>query len=147
MKQYNGLMKGETGYEHYFINYYLYLPFSKNQEEFCLTKSIDLMQKLNLIEHSKKEEFLSVLKSFYNNLKIYNDMPCDEIKHKLKSERKNLRTEQPFSNFDPLSLIIYGDFKYKNENVEVYLHQRTMKKVLYKKREYSLIHPLVDIRK
>ena len=38
--------------------------------------------------------------------------------------------------------IIYGDFKYKNEQVEVFLHQRTSKKVKYKKREYAEIHPI-----
>ena len=38
--------------------------------------------------------------------------------------------------------IIYGDFKFKNEQVEVYLHQRTSKKVKYRKREYAEIHPI-----
>ena len=38
--------------------------------------------------------------------------------------------------------IIYGDFKFKNEQVEVYLHQRTSKKVKYRKREYAQIHPI-----
>ena len=41
-----------------------------------------------------------------------------------------------------LSNFIYGDYIYNNENVEVFLHQRTMKKVRYKKRSYSTIHPI-----
>jgi hypothetical protein len=45
---------------------------------------------------------------------------------------------------DMVRYVVYGDYKYRNEEVEVFLHQRTMKKVKYKKREFDIIHPIDD---
>ena len=38
--------------------------------------------------------------------------------------------------------IIYGDYKLKNQKVEVFLNQRTSKKIKYDKKEYEEIHPI-----
>jgi hypothetical protein len=170
-------MKSEIGYEHYFLNYYLYLPFSQNQEEFVLKESLKLMHGMGIKKFSNSDEltkFLKEIDSLFDDFKNFCDCDVKAIKEKLKLKNKkrieiildDLRRGEDYENLFPNHLssivkgknfddknlfdendkitsnIIYGDYIYNNENVEVYLHQRTMKKVRYKKRSYSTIHPI-----
>jgi hypothetical protein len=165
-------MKNEIGYEHYFINYFLFIPFSKVQEENTIQETVKIIAKLGIVEfidHNEIKIFYSKVLESMECIKKYSSMEVDKIKNSLNLPNKNLAKDyklyltknfnseskmninfnmsmdnnQCFDNNDPiLSKIIYGDYKYKNENVETFLHQRTMKKVKYKKREYDLIHPI-----
>lgn len=180
MKQYKNLMNGEIGYEHYFINYYLYLPFSMAQEKKVIEDTLKIMFEMKLIksisenstESIAEKELLLKVANFFHKLNNISQYEAKEIKRKItlqnKQRTENLTNEiskefkQIFPNFisnlltnlnteeiqfyennkENLQNIVYGDYKLKNENVEVYLHQRTTKKVKYKKREYNLIHPI-----
>jgi hypothetical protein len=162
-------MKGEIGYEHYFINYYLYLPFSTIQEEVTVKETIKIMHDLGVKKFNNStdfEIFLKDIQSLYihmenlssievekikNNLKLNNSKRVELIISEIESDYKNIfpnyiniinNIHKTFfhENDKKFSNIIHSDYKHKNENVEVYLHQRTMKKVKYKKREYPSIH-------
>jgi hypothetical protein len=60
----------------------------------------------------------------------------NKLNQNIKINNNNINTEQNINN------IIYGDYLERNSLVEVFLHQRTMKKVKYKKREFDAIHPI-----
>lgn len=167
-KQYQKMINGEIGYEHYFINYYLYFPFSQYQEEIAIYETLKIMNNLKIlnlesVEHL--ETFLNKLQKWYIAIKKSNDMDKKEIKKLLSipnERRVNLNTKEllTYQKYFPkfskhgiydkeiydennasINSIIYGDYINRNQNVEVYLHQRTMKKVKYKKREYDSLHP------
>lgn len=172
IKQYHNLCNGEIGYEHYFMNYYLYLPFSKNQEYLCITETLKLLNEMNLISKDEVVELVKKVDGLLKKMKKFSTSDIDQIKEKLslsnkrvlnntvdnlKKEYKKLFDESKFNKFlednylnlkfydekdDICNKVIYGDFIHKNENVEVFLHQRTMKKIKYKKREYDFIHPI-----
>ncbi len=193
-------MGNGIGYEHYFLNYYLYLPYSKIQEEMTIFESVKYLLDLNLIElkdhKSKKyiDVFFRELSDVLLNMKNYSKCEVDQIKKELRqinkikiilnyteinnmiSILKNFNIEKNYKNIskndinksfigskeklndninnnlsnsdlnDISKRIIYGDFINKNESVEVFLHQRTMKKVKYKKRDFSEVHQF-DIEK
>jgi len=172
------MMKSEIGYEHYFLNYFLYLPFSQKQEESVLKESLKLMNVMGIKKFGNSEElkqFLEGVRNLFDDIKKFCDSDVKEIKKGLNMDNKKRveiilgefrREGSEFNNLFPnhftsvlkgesnenrifydendkiLSNFIYGDYIYNNENVEVFLHQRTMKKVRYKKRSYSAIHPI-----
>lgn len=172
------MMRSEIGYEHYFLNYFLYLPFSHIQEEYVIKDTLKLMNEMGIKKFISKDDlnnFLMEVESLFDDLKNYCESETNFIKNKLNlknkkridiikeetSRDKNFKRffKNHLQNFDVddvlkenenfydennriVSNIIYGDYMYNNENVEVYLHQRTMKKVRYKKRSYSILHPI-----
>ena len=171
------MMKSEIGYEHYFLNYFLYLPFSQIQEDKIIKDSLKYMNELGLVKFSKIEDikiFMEDVNCLFEEIKKYCESDVKLVKQKLKLMNKRridviieeLRDDKIMKKYFPISSdnifsiissekklffdenekimsnIIYDDYKYNNENVEVYLHQRTMKKVRYKKRSYNLIHPI-----
>lgn len=185
-------MGNGIGFEHYFINYYMYLPFSKYQEDINNLESLKYMIDLNLIELDKKNRcfcnldfFLTELKEVINNMENFTKLETSEIMNAMKkvNELKIIQIKgeikkffHTFQNFYDAKMIceyssmvndvqkeeknncfsnnnfnniIYGDYLDKNENIEIYLHQRTMKKVKYKRREYFDIHQMdtYDIEK
>jgi hypothetical protein len=189
LKQYQQLMGNGIGFEHYFLNYYLYLPFSKTQEEITIFESAKYLLDLSLIsikdQNSKNsiDNFFKELTEVLSNMKNYSKCEIDEIKNKLNQTNENKRIFyrneinsimvklQKFihdkeieiakcdlklvnqdliddkNNLSEISKrIIYGDYISKNESVEVFLHQRTMKKVRYKKRDFSEVHQ-IDLEK
>jgi hypothetical protein len=90
----------------------------------------------------KKEDIDDLLNKVMNSVNLLNDfskISAEKIKDSLNDE---VVKRFDIQNNPLLNNITYGDFKYKNEEVEVFLHQRTSKKVKYKKREYAEIHPL-----
>ena len=128
-------MNNEIGYEHHFMNYLLYLPYSVHQEQFTLIETLKLMKEygiINIRNEIELKSFLNKLIKITDKIKKFNCKEIKEIKNQLCSN----------SDDELIKFIIHGDYKHKNENVEVYLHQRTMKKVKYKKREYDNIHPI-----
>ena len=70
-----------------------------------------------------KNHFPNFVKEYTNSFKKENNIFFDEDDNYTK-------------------YIIHGDYIYKNENVEIFLHQRTMKKIKYKKRDYNNLHPV-----
>lgn len=188
LNQYEQLMGNGIGFEHYFLNYYLYLPFTKQQEEITIFESAKYLLDLNLItiknlkNNNNIDFFFKELNEILSNMKNYSKCEVDEIKNKLleanenkrkiyqeeisllalklnnfiinKSKEKDLNIINAESEKDRLIVndknhlneiakkIIYGDYVNKNESVEVYLHQRTMKKVKYKKRDFSEVHQI-----
>jgi hypothetical protein len=78
------------------------------------------------------DKLLERVNNAIDKIAKFNSIDNKEIKDRLLSKEQN----------DISKYIIYGDYKYKNENVEVFLHQRTMKKVKYRKREYDSVHPI-----
>lgn len=141
-------MKGEIGYEHYFINYFLFIPFSRDQECESTVEAIKIMIDLNIIKESDYQSLLNSVLEISNKIKEFNSCDTTFFKTELSKPNKMLRLGYNFNeniydeNNKNINNIVYGDYKYKNENVEVFLHQRTMKKVKYKKRTYDLIHPI-----
>ncbi len=130
-----GLLDGEIGYEHHFMNYLLYLPYSNKQEEDVMIESIKKMKESGISNIKNQEDLDKLLKKINNVMEkviAFNNMDNNEIKKRLNECSRDDITKD----------IIHGDYKYKNENVEVFLHQRTMKKIKYKKREYDSIHPI-----
>lgn len=181
ISQFQNLMKSEIGYEHYFLNYYLYLPFSRNQEISNIVETFKIMSEMNMVSNtnmkkftgSELQNFLSSVENIFNKMKNISNLSVQEIKDKLSFPNKkrneiiikeNLKKfEKIFPNYiekyvqdfnskkdsffydekdEKIQHIINGDFVNKNESVEIYLHQRTMKKVKYKKRDYDSIHPI-----
>lgn len=181
ISQFQNLMKSEIGYEHYFLNYYLYLPFSRNQEISNIVETFKIMSEMNMVSNtnmkkfkeSEIQNFLSSVENIFNKMKNISNLSVREIKDKLSFPNKkrneiiikeNLKKfEKIFPNYigkyiqdfnsekdsffydekdEKIQHIINGDFVNKNESVEIYLHQRTMKKVKYKKRDYDSIHPI-----
>ena len=161
------MIAGEVGYEHYFMNYYLYLPFSRDQESIAIKESIEILTEMEILKLDKLNEMVEEIEKVYESMKKISVINPKEIKEKLKLPNKKridiikndmkLQFDNSFclndnssqhpneffnENDEIFSNYIYGDYKYKNENVEVYLHQRTTKKVKYKKREFNLIHPI-----
>jgi len=178
-------MGNGIGFEHYFLNYYLYLPFSKTQEEMTIFESVKYLLDLNLITIKDEKGFQTIEKFFkelrdillimkkysacevegiknelyeineekrkiytneiHNIIKALQKFSDDGLKNKLDMTsqsiyNKNIKCEE--KNDEIVKRIIYGDYINKNELVEVYLHQRTMKKVKYKKRDLSEIHQI-----
>jgi hypothetical protein len=164
-------MHNEVGYEHYFINYFLYLPFSKKQEHIVISESVKILINAGILKYEDLDSFLLSVRNIFNKMKILSNQPLEELNKKLSLPNKkrlnlffndDLHIKQLFPNFvneylkliknekfqffeendNGIKYIINGDYIYKNENVEIFLHQRTMKKVKYKKREYDNIHPV-----
>jgi hypothetical protein len=182
ISQFQNLMKSEIGYEHYFMNYYLYLPFSRNQEISNIVETFKIMSEMNMVSNTgmKKftdnelQNFLNSVQIIFDKMKNISNLSVKEIKERLSlpnkkrneiTVRENLKNfEKIFPNYignyvekfndekkessfydekdEKVQHLIYGDFVNKNESVEIYLHQRTMKKVKYKKRDYDIIHPI-----
>ena len=101
-----------------------------------ILQALRFMIEKNFIFDENLEEILKNLNEKIKLLSQFNNLEVKEIKNCLKILNPNNQKNQILKG------ITYGDFKYKNEQVEVFLHQRTSKKVKYKKREYSEIHPL-----
>jgi len=192
-------MGNGIGFEHYFMNYYLYVPFSKSQEEITIFESAKYLLDLNLISIKDKKNsvnninnidfFFKELGELFSKMKDYSKCGVDEIKNKLSDANENkkkiyqkelcslfaklnnfidkkekiseaksekdclvvlaeINNDNKNKNYlnDIANRIIYGDYVNKNESVEVYLHQRTMKKVKYKKRDFCEVHQ-VDLDK
>jgi hypothetical protein len=156
-------MRGEIGFEHYFMNYFLYLPYSMDQELNSIVETLKIFNELNLFKNEEFDLIINRIENFWEkinkiseedilniqkNLNLPNKRKIDLLRGILNKEFGNifkckLNEISYYNEFDDkYKNIIYGDFKMKNENVEVYLNQRTMKKVKYKKREFNLIHPI-----
>ncbi len=90
----------------------------------------------------KKENIDGLINKVMNSVNLLNDfskISAEKIKESLNDD---VVKRFDIQNNPLLNNITFGDFKYKNEEVEVFLHQRTSKKVKYRKREYAEIHPL-----
>ncbi len=114
------------------------------------------MIKINFLNQDDQANarFLNKLTTTVESIKEYNKTPIEDIKAFLDLENcYNLNMIETSSNithkkcYDSkehknLVNIIYGDYRFKNQKVEVYLNQRSSKKVKYKKKEYDEIHPI-----
>ncbi len=110
----------------------------------------DINQIKHLMENREKlpnyiriNEMNNLLKNFQM---FINEKTTDNDLINILEEKKNtddIKVNIENDNLNQVkNKIIYGDYTAKNESVEVYLHQRTMKKVKYKKRDYAEIHPM-----
>jgi hypothetical protein len=66
IKQYQSLMKEEIGFEHYFMNYFLYLPFSKEQEFKTVVETLKLMNEWGICKFNEKNEVEFFLREIEN---------------------------------------------------------------------------------
>ncbi len=149
-KQFENLMARQPGNENFFLNYYLYLPFSQKQEEDNIKEILSLLNEMGVVKFKNKEDlnlFLDSVCKLFSDISDFDKAEVKEIKKELRRRNKKqglINDNLSYFNEDNsvLSKIIYGDYIYKSENVEVFLHQRTMKKVRYKKRPFSVLHPI-----
>jgi hypothetical protein len=143
-------MARQPGNENFFLNYYLYLPFSQKQEEDNIKEILSLLNEMGVVKFKNKEDlnlFLDSVCKLFSDISDFDKAEVKEIKKELRRRNKKqglINDNLSYFNEDNsvLSKIIYGDYIYKSENVEVFLHQRTMKKVRYKKRPFSVLHPI-----
>jgi hypothetical protein len=134
------MLSNEIGYEHYFQNYLLYLPYSQQQEIMSITEALNVMSAMGIIDIHLKEDIdtlLNKVQLVMRRISEYNKLDNKVIKEILSKSNPIAKGKD-----DLIQYIIYGDYKYRNEEVEIYLHQRTMKKIKYKKREFEQIHPI-----
>lgn len=143
--EYQNLINSEPGYEHYFIKYYLYMPYSKKQETDCIYKSIKILYNfLNVIE-SKKLNNNEIINSVNLHLDSYlNLIKSIKIsKDSLKVIKDNNKNNTDIINYEEYKHInnnIYGDLIEDIEEVTINLHQRTNKTIKYIKNDYEIIH-------
>jgi hypothetical protein len=93
------------------------------------------MKELGISKFASQDDIDILLNRINNTMKRiakFNNIDNKEFKNKLLNNVKD----------EDSKYLIHGDYKYRNNNVEVFMHQRTMKKVKYKKREYDTIHPI-----
>lgn len=127
LNQIDLLKNQETGVEHYYLHYYLYLPFTQKQEIACLNKALSQLRQIN------KDIDLSIILNSYSNLqKQMNDFYSYDI-NTLKNDLSSNTTNQ-YKKY-----IIYGDI-FDSKLVDVNLHQRTAQKIKYNKNTYNTIH-------
>lgn len=160
--QYTSLLESDNGNEHYFLNYFLYLPFTKRQEVNCILNSIQYLDSIGLFQEDSKvskyiNSFDSHVHDFNHNCKWnkkmkYHDLIYsyfkvhDYIKYFQSYEKAQLKKEIYSSNGNDnqskaVKSIIYGDI-FDEEVVDVNIHQRTFIKVKYYKNAYDKIHKL-----
>jgi hypothetical protein len=104
---------------------------------------------INITSEDELKLFAEKIIKTMKNFEDFNKISKDEIKSKLNMYPCMLHREENCIDHVDIKYkmsviggIIWGDYKYKNEDVDVFLHQRTNKKIKYKKREYSRIHPI-----
>ncbi len=90
MNQYNNIINNEVGYEHYFLNYYLYLPYSKNQEEITIFEAIKYLYDMELLKNDdiniNLDNFFCELIDILTFIKKYSDKDIKEIEKDLNKE-------------------------------------------------------------
>ena len=113
--QLSRLFEGEDGYEHFFLSYFVYLPYRLPDVTEALKESLDKLEKN----------------------KLNDGKALDGVRNAFEAMR--LDVENDGSRF------INGDYKKRNQKVEIQLSQRSSKKVSYVKREFSQINQLDKI--
>jgi hypothetical protein len=90
LNQYNNIINNEVGYEHYFLNYYLYLPYSKNQEEITIFEAIKYLYDMELLKNDdiniNLDNFFCELIDILTFIKKYSDKDIKEIEKDLNKE-------------------------------------------------------------
>ena len=112
-------------------------------ENYSNSDNSEIQKNLNKIDKNKIKSLERIKFKFYFDL----INKCENNKNNSCFSAPDLLIEikdnDPENNIDKISKnIIYGDYKHKNQEVEVFLHQRTMKQIKYKKREFSKIHSI-----
>lgn len=160
--QYTSLLESDNGNEHYFLNYFLYLPYTKRQEVNCILNSIQYLDSIGLFQEENKiskdiDSLDSQVLGYNNDCKLnkkikYYDLIYsyfkvhDYIKYFQSYEKAQLKKEI-YSSYGTdnqskaIESIIYGDI-FEEEVVDVNIHQRTFIKVKYYKNAYDKIHKL-----
>jgi len=154
-------MEQETGFEHYFMHYYLYMPFSKKQEIAAHTKTLLLMKTHKFLtkdieldsyfENKDPKEVKAVLKAEKTALdgqslkqiveaykKLTQSLSCLH-EHSQAEAESSESPEKAATASASSSKVIYGDFFDKKE-IEVSLQQRSTRKIKYKKTAFEENH-------